>query len=166
MLNIFRTTACLVLFSASAATAAAAEKHTLHTFKKTQLSNEFYSEGANFGDFNHDGQMDVVSGPFWWAGPKFADRHEYYAPKPFNIEAYSENFFAFTHDVNGDGWTDIIIVGFPGAETFWYENPQNKPGNWPKHTALAVTDNESPTFTDVTGDGKPELVCMTGGQFG
>jgi putative membrane-bound dehydrogenase-like protein len=29
-----------------------------------------------------------------------------------------------------------------------------------------VTDNESPMFTDVTGDGAPELVCMTGGQIG
>jgi hypothetical protein len=27
-------------------------------------------------------------------------------------------------------------------------------------------DNESPTFADLTGDGKPELVCSTGGRFG
>jgi hypothetical protein len=31
---------------------------------------------------------------------------------------------------------------------------------------LAVTDNESPTFTDITADGRPELVCSTGGQLG
>ncbi len=31
---------------------------------------------------------------------------------------------------------------------------------------MHVVDNESPTFTDITGDGMPELVCITGGQFG
>jgi hypothetical protein len=28
------------------------------------------------------------------------------------------------------------------------------------------TDNESPTFADITGDGKPELVCITKGRYG
>ena len=37
-----------------------AEDLTLHTFKKVQLSDQFWSEGANFGDFNNDGVMDVV----------------------------------------------------------------------------------------------------------
>jgi hypothetical protein len=41
---------------------------TPHTFKKHQLSDQFWSEGANFGDFNKDGKGDVVSGPYWWKG--------------------------------------------------------------------------------------------------
>ena len=36
-----------------------------------------FAKGATFGDFNHDGAMDVVSGPYWYAGPKFTERHEY-----------------------------------------------------------------------------------------
>src|SRR5256885_13646000 len=94
-----------------AANASAAE-YLLHKFEKKQLSNEFWSEGANFGDFNHDGINDVVSGPYWWEGPSFQKRHEY-APatasykrkaadgseetvKGFDPHAYSKNFFAFT----------------------------------------------------------------------
>ena len=145
---------------------AAPRQYTLHSFKKTQLSDQFFCEGANFGDFNHDGVMDIVSGPYWYAGPKFTERHEYYQAEPFDIDGYSENFFAFTHDVNGDDWTDIVIIGFPGEETWWFDNPQGKPGHWERHVIMPVTDNESPTFTDVTGDGRPELVCSTGGQFG
>jgi len=38
-------------------------------FKKLKLTDTFYCEGANFGDFNHDGKMDVVSGPYWYEGP-------------------------------------------------------------------------------------------------
>ena len=55
--------------------AGAADELTLHTFKKVQLSDQFWSEGANLGDFNKDGKLDVVSGPFWWEGPDFKKRH-------------------------------------------------------------------------------------------
>src|SRR3954469_1581576 len=143
-----------------------AEKRTVHTFEKIQLSDQFFSEGANFGDFNHDGVMDIVSGPYWYAGPKFPARHEYSPPVPFNIAGYSENFFAFTYDVNHDGWTDIVIIGFPGKEAWWFDNPHNKSGPWKRHVMLPAVDDESPTFTDITGDGVPDLVCASGGQFG
>ena len=46
-------------------------------FNKIQLSDQFWAEGANFGDFNKDGKMDVVSGPYWWEGPDFKKRHTY-----------------------------------------------------------------------------------------
>ena len=164
-----------------------AEDLTLHTFKKVQLSDQFWSEGANFGDFNKDGVMDVVSGPYWWEGPDFKKRHEYYpAATTFELKlgpmtkvtvpgfhgtlgkenAYSDNFFAYTHDFNGDGWTDILIYGFPGLDASWYENPKGKEGNWQKHLAFAVVDNESPQWLDITGDGKPEIICNSGGFFG
>ena len=53
------------------------------------------------------------------------------------------------------------MLGFPGAESWWFENPQGKDGPWAQHVALDVTDNESPTFLDLTGDGRPEIVCMS-----
>ena len=165
----------------------AAQSFHLHSFEKIQLTDRFWSEGATFGDFNKDGKQDVASGPYWWAGPDFKTRYTYY---PDNLgwqkqnkdgsvqtiqgyegalgtkNAYSSNFFAFSHDFNADGWDDILILGFPGAESSWYENPQGKAGHWERHVILDVTDNESPTFTDITGDGKPEIVCGSGGHYG
>ncbi|MFO1501875.1 MAG: VCBS repeat-containing protein [Verrucomicrobiota bacterium] len=165
-----------------------AEDYVLHTFKRIQITDKFWSEGAYFGDFNKDGHMDVVSGPFWYEGPDFKTSHEYYpATDSFKRKAsggkeevvpgfegalgsqnaYSNDFLTYAHDFNGDGWTDILIIGFPGAETFWYENPKGSgSGHWARHVALDVTDNESPTLTDITGDGKPELVCNSKGYFG
>ncbi len=166
MKNCHRVIICLIALTVFAYPAGAAEKYKLHTFNKLQLTDKFFSEGANFGDFNHDGSMDVVAGPYWYAGPNFSERHEFYTPKPFDIAAYSDDFFTFTYDVNGDGWTDIVVVGFPGQEGWWFANPQGKPGNWQRHTIMKAVDDESPTFADITGDGKPEIICATGGQFG
>jgi FG-GAP-like repeat len=163
------------------------EDYLLHTFKQTQLTDKFWSEGATFGDLNRDGKLDIVSGPYWYEGPDFAKRHEYYpATATFKRKQadgteqttegfegalgvnnkYSDNFFAFVQDFNGDQWNDILIIGFPGEATVWYENPQGRDVPWTRHLALEVTDNESPTFTDLTGDGKPELVCNSKGVYG
>src|SRR6185436_1894634 len=65
----------LVLFGL--ACAASAADHTIHTFKKIRVTDQFWAEGAHFGDFNKDGQGDVVAGPYWWEGPDFKVRHEY-----------------------------------------------------------------------------------------
>ena len=50
----------------------------LHTFTRIQLNDQFWSEGASFGDLNNDGVNDIISGPWWWEGPTFKTRHEYY----------------------------------------------------------------------------------------
>src|SRR5258706_16132960 len=72
-------TGALSLASLSLNTLAA--DYTIHTWKKIQLSDQFWSEGATIGDFNHDGKMDVASGPYWWEGPDFHVRHEFYPAK-------------------------------------------------------------------------------------
>jgi putative membrane-bound dehydrogenase-like protein len=154
-----------LLFLLFAATQLHAE--TQITWKRQQLHGDFYSEGAAIGDINGDGKPDVVAGPFWWEGPAFEKKHAYYEPKIFSINGYSDNFFAYVQDFNADQKNDILILGFPGKEARLYLNPSthdDKP--WPMHIVADVVDNESPVFTDITGDGKPEIVCSTGGKFG
>lgn len=139
---------------------------TLIRWETRQLSDVFFSEGADCGDFNNDGHMDIVSGPYWYAGPDFKQAHAFYEPKPFDPHGYSDNFFVWTEDFNGDGWTDILVYGFPGKDASWFENPQGQDRPWPRHVVLDVVDNESPHFVDITGDGRREIVCSVDGYFG
>jgi hypothetical protein len=150
------------------ATAGLAQDYTLHTFTRQQLTNEYYSEGANAGDLNGDGRPDVVSGPYWYEGPDFKVKHEIYPPKRQNREGYADNFFSWVYDFNGDGRNDVLVVGFPGTPGYVYENPGpagfDKP--WPKHEVLKSVSNESPQLVNLVGDAQPELVCTSNGQFG
>ena len=153
-----------ILLAAAPAGAVAAP---LITFDSRVLSTEFHSEGAAVGDFDRDGARDVVSGPNIYFGPDFKRRKAIYDSPRFDVRAYSKNFIAYVYDLTGDGWDDVMVLGFPGEEAYWFENPQgDAAGVWKRHVALTGVDNESPTFIDVTGDGKPEIVCSVAERFG
>ena len=181
-----RTPLCLAC-SIAAFQSFAADR-TLHTFTKLQLDAYYWSEGANFGDLNHDGKPDAISGPYWWEGPDFIKRHEIYPPTTTfkfkradgSMERYpgfegvfgknnsysGDNFFAFAHDFNGDGWDDVLTYGLPGTPAYLYINPKGGNAHWQRHQVFDAVDNESPTFADLTGDGKPEIICNSEGTFG
>lgn len=136
---------------------------------KRWLSGLFYGEGAAFGDFNKDGKLDVVSGPFIYEAPEFTMKRTFTDVRSHDPLAYSDSFFQYTHDFDQDGWTDILVIGFPGKESFWYRNPgkdADPKRNWERHVVLKVVDNESPMFANIVGDESPELVCMSGGYAG
>jgi len=134
-------------------------------FRRIVLSEQFTCEGANAGDFNKDGTLDIAAGPYWYEGPDFAKKHEIYEPKTFDPMRYSNNFFAWAQDFNGDGWEDLLVAGFPGADASWFENPRSD-ARWTRHVVVPNLDNESPAWADVTGDGRRELVGQVGGSFG
>lgn len=156
----------LISVSLTAGTLAAETLVTFPSFRKIQITDVFYAEGSTFGDFNNDGVQDIVSGPFWYEGPGFTRRHELDEPRVYDPLQYSNCFLMFTYDFDGDGWLDILSVGFPGQETVWYQNPQGEDRRWDKHLVHPAVGNESPAFADITGDGKPELIFNTNDHLG
>jgi len=182
-----RITTSILLALVSKALVSGAEQFTLHQFVRKSITSEFWAEGACLGDFDKDGTTDFVYGPYWYAGPKFELHHEFRpANQYFKVKqqdgsektvpgfegslgvknAYSETFLTFAYDFNHDGWLDIMVYGFPGKEAAWYENPHGRQGHWQKHSVLNGLDNESPGFGDMTGDGRPEIICCSQGCMG
>ena len=51
--------------------------------------------------------------------PGFEEVSERTTPTP--------KLLAFGRDINQDGWDDILILGFPGEKSSWYENPKGAP---------------------------------------
>ena len=147
-------------------TSGGSQEYVVRPFRKIVVSEKFWAEGAHYGDFNKDGKLDIVAGPYWYEGPDFKKAHEIYAPQAYNKESYSENFFTFTYDVNGDGWLDVLVYGHPGKDGSWFENPRGQEGQWKRTVILDCVENESPAFDDINGDKKPDIICGSRGFLG
>jgi hypothetical protein len=133
---------------------------------KTVLDSRFRSEGVCVADVNRDGRFDVLTGNYWYeapteAGGEWIRRSIREAPEFDGATGYSNTFINFTMDVNRDGWPDLIVIGFPGKEAYWLENPRGGAGPWKEHLLWHSACNESPAFADIDGDGEPELVFST-----
>lgn len=105
--------------------------------------------------------MDIVAGYYWFEAPSWK-RHEISTSRIFDpTKEYSNSFLNLCMDVNLDGWIDLVLVDFPGNVGFWLENPKNQTGHWKKEVigdSIGIA-NESPSFVDVDGDGRLDILC-------
>jgi len=131
-------------------------------FKKHPLDSEFRSEGVAVADISGDHKPDIAVGNVYYAGPDWKMVPMLGEAKAFNRFGYSDAFLCFADDINRDGKTDLIVVGFPGQQTCWLEHPAAANSVWKKHLAVEQTGNENPAYADVDGDGRRELVFMNG----
>ncbi len=145
-------------------------------FRKQVLTGDYYCDGVAAADFNNDGHVDVVAGPFWFEGPELTKSHEIYPPVPTPRAASpSDSMFSFTSDFNSDGYVDVLVLGRVHKHAaYWYENPGATAAadqsaatrNWKKHYVFERIRGESPAFGDLDGDGIPQLVCHWEGRWG
>ncbi len=145
-----------VIFFGVLILASAAFGETGLQFVRTQLDQQFRSEGVAVGDLNQDGLNDIVAGFVWYEAPDWKMHSLVEEAPKYQPKGYANSFVNMTYDVNGDGWIDVMIVDFPGTPTWWFENPQGRNGPWKRHQVTPVSNNESPHFVDLDGDGKRE----------
>ncbi len=130
-------------------------------FEKSRIGDVVY-EAACACDVDKDGNLDIVSGEYWFAGPDFKTRHKICTVMP--KDQYYDDFCDYPLDVNGDGYTDIITGGWWGKTLQWRENPQGKSILWKVHDVDQCGNIETIRFWDVDGDGHVEAVPNAGGK--
>jgi hypothetical protein len=129
------------------------------TWKKTVVDKKFRSEGVAIADVNKDGKMDILIGDLWYEAPDWKT-HEIRKLGDYGdgLQTYSECMCCWADDLNGDGWPDQIVIGFPGKAAFWYQNPRGKEEHWKEHVIWPSACNETPQYVDLFGTGKKVLV--------
>ncbi len=141
---------CALLLPASLTFPSAAKEREVK-FQKFTLDKEFRSEGVAVGDVNGDGKMDVLAGNLWYEAPNWTP-HEIAPLQKFDAaKSYSDSFVNYAMDMNGDGWTDQILIGWPGVSpVVWRENPKTGNGPWTVHNIARNACNESPALAQLT----------------
>ncbi|HEV7349229.1 VCBS repeat-containing protein [Telluribacter sp.] len=122
------------------------------TFSRYFVAAESY-ESVGVFDVNNDDTLDIVSGDFWYQGPRY--RQRYLIENQPRKEEYYDDFSTIPFDVNGDGRTDFISGGWFDGTLRWMENKPK--GTWPRHELAKVGNVECTRAWDVDGDGTPEI---------
>jgi len=128
-------------------------------FRKKLIADQRY-ESAAFTDVNGNGQLDIVSGSFWYEGPDFGKRHTVASLDSHDVE-YFDDFSTISIDVNGNGLPDIITGGWFGQRLRWLENPGDTNEEWLTHELDHIGHIETTRAWDIDGDGILEIVPNT-----
>jgi hypothetical protein len=130
-------------------------------FRIQRISDMYYSWAVGAGDFNKDGAVDIVAGPYIYFGPEFTTYREIYPGTTFSpSKEFTDVNCQYSFDFNGDGWPDIL-TGPPRATL--YINPKGESRRWDKYVVVPSIQSEITVFKDIDGSGVPALVYCADG---
>ena len=145
-------TTALLPISASAQTAGDKEiKFVMH-----RIGN-FRSEACCVGDFNNDGKLDVVAGPYLYLAPDWKPQkiRNMTGPGVDNKGmGYWDDFANIAIDVDGDGLLDVVSCCWMAQHSAWYRNTGKAGGLWPEKIIEKNGNFETGETWDLLGTGQ------------
>ena len=131
-------------------------------FRMQHINDFYYGWSATAADVNHDGVLDIISGPFYYLGPDYKVSREIFLSKTSDVTSQlTPNMVNFAYDYTGDGWPDLLVS--KGRAMSLYANPKGEPRRWDRYDVLPAVWGEVVAFKDVNGDGIPDAVYVGGG---
>jgi len=131
-------------------------------FRMQHINDFYYGWSATTADVNHDGVLDIISGPFYYLGPDYKVSREIFLSKTSDVTSQlTPNMVNFAYDYTGDGWPDLLVS--KGRSMSLYVNPKGELRRWDRYDVLPAVWGEVVAFKDVNGDGIPDSVYVGGG---
>jgi hypothetical protein len=127
---------------------------------RTKMGTGFPAFGLAFGDFNHDGWVDIVSGKYFYRNPG-GDMTGQWSRLTFPVDADA----MLVLDVDGDGQLDVLAQSLP--DVYWLK-PNADGSHWTAHLVarLPATGHKNGQgyrlARIVPGSTRPEVVFTTG----
>jgi hypothetical protein len=123
----------------------------------------FRSEACCVGDFNNDGKLDIVAGPYLYLAPDWKPQkiREVAGAVDEKGKGYYDDFTNIAVDVDGDGLLDVVSCSWFQKRSTWFRNPGKAGGLWRESVVENNGNFEAADVWDLLGHGKCDVLLPT-----